>query len=175
MLSKQTSRSASSSQACENSTQIRRRLFRVSVIDKTTISENFKPAPLPPRPPPTKISTSSSPQQNQPLSLSVTQTSATSIDDIKPHQNSGSITPQFLRRKPSTQMASGQITRSKKPQYSTRMLNRLRFSFRMSSRGESITSLEISKPGISIVSSKTPTTSAVAVNNIHATISIDGT
>ncbi|KAM7541647.1 hypothetical protein Aperf_G00000019770 [Anoplocephala perfoliata] len=174
MLSKQASRNASSSNACANSTQIRRRLFRRSIIDKTTINESSKSAPLPPRPPPPKIPTSSSPTPTQPQSPFEARISATTAGGTKSHPHLGSKTPQILRRRPSTKIGSEEIPCGKKTQGSAKMLNRLRFSFRRSSKSESNTDSDIDKPGIQITSSFTPATSAVTASNIRASLSTDG-
>ncbi|KAM3175882.1 hypothetical protein ACTXT7_007639 [Hymenolepis weldensis] len=151
--SKPASPSASTNRSPVNPTQVRRRLFRWSIVDKTSIIENVNPS-LPPRPPPP----SSSDKSQQPSTDKATATSADKSKYL-------SMTPLLQRRKPPNKLPSVEAPTVKKPQSSIRMLRHLRLSFRLSSRNNSTANADITKPHVSSV---TP-----VVTHIRTSISSD--
>lgn len=156
MLSKPASQSASTNRSPVNPTQVRRRLFRWSIVDKTSISENVNPALLPPRPPPSSSHLSDKSQESAPDEATAN----------SPHKSKYlSMTPQLQRRKPPNKLSSVEAPNVKKPQSSIRMLSHLRLSFRLNSRNNSTANADINKPHISSV---TP-----VVTHIRTSISSD--
>ncbi|KAL5103470.1 Kalirin [Taenia crassiceps] len=175
LSSLQTSRSASTSQTSANPTQIRRRLFRWSIVDKTTMIESPKPSPVPPRllspqsaippprPPPPR------PPPPSPASTHLTEAINESSKSSLPFDPK---TQQLLRHTHSTTAVNAEPT-SQRKQSSSRMLSRLRSSFRISGGRGSTTATDNIKHGIPTTLTPTKMTT-IRANHLPNTLTSSG-
>ncbi|KAL5967689.1 hypothetical protein TSMEX_004578, partial [Taenia solium] len=166
----QSNRSASASNTSANPTQLRRRLFRWSIVDKTTLSENSKPPPVPPRPPP--LQSAIPPPRPPPPSPSSTHPTEVTTESSKSSLSFDSLTPQLLRHKPSTATVNAESTSHRK-QSSSRMLSRLRSSFRISSGRSTTTATGSVKHGIPTTLTPSKMTT-ITTNHLPDTLTSSG-
>ncbi|CDS39564.1 conserved hypothetical protein [Echinococcus multilocularis] len=179
----QSNRSASTGHTNANLTQSRRRrLFRWSIVDKTTMNENSKPPPIPPQPLPSQSATPPPlppppPPTPHQLPLSPSPSTNQSTEGITASSKSsspfGMMTPQLLRHKSSNTTAIVDSMGYRKPSAS-RMFSRLRSSLHIgSSGGDSNTAADSIKRGIATTATTCGMT-VVTANRLPNTLASDG-